>query len=260
MFQLWADAEDDIPTPEVTVNADGTKTVVSYRLNANGQKVKITQKIKEIKVKERVHPLIAVRRGWSKYGKEKHTPPGPDTRTTQLGEIVELKLAALWKEMEKKEEEEKAEEKANLVSTQRLKCRTCGGDHFTAKCPFKETLGAETAGASATPEPELGGKYVPAHMRAGAPTRELRDDSCTLRVSQLNTYVNEDMLRNELLAKYGPLQRVTLITRRDTGELKGFAYVTFATEQHAQKALDELNGKGYHSLILKLEWSQKKKV
>ena len=73
MFQLWADAEDDIPTPEVTVNADGTKTVVSYRLNANGQKVKITQKIKEIKVKERVHPLIAVRRGWSKYGKEKHT-------------------------------------------------------------------------------------------------------------------------------------------------------------------------------------------
>lgn len=263
MFQLWADAEDDIPTPEVTTNPDGTKTVVSYRLNEKGQKVKITQKIKEVKVKERVHPSIAVRRGWTKYGKEKHTPPGPDTRTTQLGEKVELKLGASWKEMEKKEEEEKAEEKANLVSTQRLKCRTCGGDHFTSKCPFKETLGAEAAGESATPEPsEVGGssKYVPMHMRKDAPSKESRDDSCTLRVSQLNTLVTEEMLRGELLARYGPLQRATLIRNRDTGESKGFAYVTFATEQKAQQALDELNGKGYHSLILRLEWSKKKKT
>lgn len=260
MFQSWADADDDIPTPELISNPDGTKTVISYRLNAKGQKVKITQKIKEVKVKERVHPSIAIRRGWAKYGKERHTPPGPDTRTTQLGEKVDLKLAMSWKEQEKREEEEKAEEKANLISTQRLKCRTCGGDHFTAKCPFKETLGAEAAGESATPEPMESSKYVPVHMRLGAPTKESRDDSCTLRISQLNTFVNEDMIRGELLAKYGPLQRVTLITRRETGESKGFAYVTFATEQQAARALEELNGKGYHLLILRLEWSNKKKT
>lgn len=261
MFQSWADAEDDIPTPEVTTNPDGTKTVVSYRLNAKGQRVKITQKIKEVKVKERVHPSIAVRRSWAKYGKEKHTPPGPDTRTTQLGEKVDLKLGASWKEMEKKEEEEKMEQKANLVSTQRLKCRTCGGDHFTSKCPFKDTLGAETAGESATPDPtESSTKYVPVHMRGGAPSLESRDDSCTLRMSQLNTVVNEDMIRQELLGKYGPLQRVTLVRNRETGESKGFAYVTFATEQLAQQALDDLNGKGYHSLILRLEWSKRKKT
>lgn len=260
MFQSWADAEDDIPTPEVTPNADGTKTVVSYRLNAKGQRVKITQKIKEVKVKERVHPSIAVRRSWAKYGKERLTPPGPDTRTTQLGEKVDLKLGASWKETEKKEEEEKAEQKANLVSTQRLKCRTCGGDHFTAKCPFKDTLGAEAAGESATPEPTESSKYVPVHMRAGAQSMESRDDTCTLRMSQLNAIVNEDMIRQELLGKYGPLQRVTLVRNRETGESKGFAYVTFATEQMAQKALDELNGKGYHSLILRLEWSKRKKT
>lgn len=258
MFQSWADAEDDIPTPEVIANADGTKTVISYRVNAKGQKVKITQKIKEVKVKERVHPSIAIRRGWAKYGKEKHTPPGPDTRTTQLGEKVELKLAASWREQEKKEEEEKAEEKANLVSTQRLKCRTCGGDHFTSKCPFKETLGASTAEATVD-EPESS-KYVPMHLRKDAPSKESRDDSCTLRISQLNTCVDEGMLRGELLAKYGPLQRVTLVTHRDTKVSKGFAYVTFATEQMAQMALNELNGKGYYSLILKLEWSIRKKT
>ncbi|KAK8442578.1 translation initiation factor eIF3 subunit g [Candidozyma auris] len=263
MFQSWADAEDDIPVPEITTNPDGTKTVVSYRLNAKGQKVKITQKIKEVKVKERVHPSIAVRRGWAKFGKEKHTPPGPDTRTTQLGEKIELKLGASWKELEKKEEEEKMEQKVNLVSTQRLTCRTCGGDHFTSKCPFKDTLGAETAapgGGGATPEPVESSKYVPVHKREGAPSREARDDSCTLRISQLNTIVDEQMLREELLGKYGPLQRCSLIRNRETGESKGFAYVTFATESLAQRALDELNGKGYYSLILRLEWSKKKKT
>lgn len=262
MFQSWADAEDDIPTPEVISNPDGTKTVISYRLNAKGQKVKITQKIKEVKVKERVHPSIAIRRGWAKYGKEKHTHPGPDTRTTQLGEKVDLKLGASWKEIEKKEEEEKLEQKANLVSSQRVKCRTCGGEHFTSKCPFKDTLGAEAMGEAATPEPLDAGssKYVPVHMRGGAQSKESRDDSCTLRVSQLNTIVTEEMIRGELFARYGPLQRATLIRNRDTGELKGFAYVTFLTEQIAEQALEELNGKGYHSLILRLEWSKKKKI
>lgn len=258
MFKLWADAEDDIPTPEVTSNEDGTKTVVSYRQNAKGQRVRITQIIKEVKVKEKVHPLIAARRGWAKYGKEKHTPPGPDTRTTQLGEKVELKLAMLWREQEKKEQEEKMEQKANVVTLQRIRCRTCGGEHYTAKCPYKDTLGADAAAKA--PEPEWGNKYVPVHLRPNAPTREARDDLCTLRVLQLNTaIVTEDMLERELFARFGPLQRVALIRDRETRESKGFAYITFETETKARNALEELNGKGYHNLILQMEWLKRKK-
>lgn len=272
VIKSWADAEDEIPTPEITTNPDGTKTVVSYRLNANGQKVKITQKIKEVKVKEKVHPLIAQRKNWTKYGKEKNTPPGPDTRTTQLGEKVELKLGTSWKEIEKQEEESKEEQKAQLVSTQRIKCRTCGGDHFTSKCPFKDTLISDSTDASnaATPEPadaanNAPGKYVPRHLRKDAngnlPAKDLnaRDDSTTLKVSQLNSIVDEDMLRNELLGRYGPLQRAIVVRNRETGESRGFAYVTFATEAKAEEALNDLNGKGYHSLILHLEWSKKRK-
>ncbi|CUM57364.1 unnamed protein product [Debaryomyces tyrocola] len=272
VIKSWADAEDEIPTPEITTNPDGTKTVVSYRLNANGQKVKITQKIKEVKVKEKVHPLIAQRKNWAKYGKEKNTPPGPDTRTTQLGEKVELKLGTSWKEIEKQEEESKEEQKAQLVSTQRIKCRTCGGDHFTSKCPFKDTLISDSTDASnaATPEPTDGGmnapgKYVPRHLRKDAngnlPAKDLnaRDDSTTLKISQLNSIVDEDMLRNELLGRYGPFQRAIVVRNRETGESRGFAYVTFATESKAEEALNDLNGKGYHSLILHLEWSKKRK-
>lgn len=272
VIKSWADAEDEIPSPEVTTNPDGTKTVISYRLNTNNQKVKITQKIKEVKVQERVHPLIAIRRNWSKYGKEKNTPPGPDTRTTQLGEKVELNLGTSWKEIEKKEEEDKEEQSKIASSNQRIKCRICGGDHFTSKCPFKDTLGAEAAAkqqaAESTVEADdsmVGGKYVPRHMRRDAdgnlPSKEMggRDDSTTLRVSQLNSIVDEDMLREELFGRYGPLQRVTVVRDRETGESRGFAYVAFATEGLAEQALNELNGKGYHSLILHLEWSKKKK-
>ncbi|CAH2352164.1 eukaryotic translation initiation factor 3 subunit G [[Candida] railenensis] len=273
VIKSWADAEDEIPQPEVTTNPDGTKTVISYRLNTKGQKVKITQKIKEVKVQERVHPSIAIRKNWSKYGKEKNTPPGPDTRTTQLGEIVELNLGTSWKEVEKQEEE--AQEEKKLQNVQRIKCRICGGEHFTSKCPFKDTLGAEAAAnelanAEAAAAQDGGddgsmqnGKYVPRHMRRDAsgnlPVQQGRDDSTTLRVSQLNNIVDEDMLRNELFARYGPLQRVTVVRDRDTGDSRGFAYVAFASEGLAEQALNELNGKGYHSLILHLEWSKKKK-
>lgn len=263
----WADAGDEFSAPDITVNPDGTKTVVTFRLNQEGKKVKITQKIKEIKVQERVHPLIAQRKNWKKYGKEINSPPGPDTSTTQLGEKVELRLNLSWKQVEKEEEESKAE--VQQKSFQAFRCRTCGGDHYTTKCPYKETLGAvsaantpseatEDAGANAP------GKYVPRHMRADAngnlPSKDTRDDSTTLKVSQLNSFVDEDMVRNELFARFGPLQRVTIVRNRETGESRGFAYVAFATEDLASQALEALNGKGYHSLILHLEWSKKKKV
>lgn len=263
----WADAGDEFSAPDVTTNPDGTKTVITFRTNQDGKKVKITQKIREVKVQEFVHPLIAQRKNWKKYGKEINTAPGPDTSTTQLGEKVELKLGTQWKQAEKEEEEAKEQSRASKISIQTIRCRTCGGDHYTSKCPFKDTLGAGPS-ASAPAEAESAadangpGRYVPRHMRVGAdgklPSREDRDDSTTLKVSQLNSFVDEDMLRNELLARFGPLQRVTIVRNRETGDSRGFAYVSFITEEMAQRALDALNGKGYHSLILHLEWSKKK--
>lgn len=259
----WADAGDEFSAPDITVNPDGTKTVITFRLNQDGKKVKITQKIKEVTVQERVHPLIAQRKNWKKFGKEINSAPGPDTSTTQLGEKVELKLNISWKQLEKEEEEKKTQGQTAIV--QSLKCRTCGGDHYTAKCPYKDTLGGPSLNAPPAEEAGsmVGGKYVPRHMRLDAngnmPTKEARDDSTTLKVSQLNSFVDEDMVRNELLARFGPLQRVNIVRNRETGESRGFAYVSFATEQLAEAALNALNGKGYHSLILHLEWSKKKK-
>ncbi|GEQ70010.1 hypothetical protein JCM33374_g3686 [Metschnikowia sp. JCM 33374] len=123
--------------------------------------------------------------------------------------------------MEKKEEEEKAEEKANLVSTQ----KDLNVEHVveTISPPSVRSGDVETVGASAHP-----GAYRVVKVRAGplfmegcSKQGESRDDSCTLRISQ-TPMSTRDMLRGELLAKYGPLQRVTLITRRDTRRVQGF--------------------------------------
>ncbi|KAK6204578.1 translation initiation factor eIF3, p33 subunit [Scheffersomyces amazonensis] len=264
----WADANDEFSAPDITTNPDGTKTVITFRTNQDGKRVKVTQRIREIKVQERVHPLIAQRKNWHKYGKERNSAPGPDTSTTQLGEKVELKLGLSWKQVEKEEEETKAQNRSDNIVIQKITCRFCGGDHYTAKCPYKETLGgtasADTAAAeSAAAEANGTGKYVPRHMRAGAEgilSKEARDDAMTLKVSQLNSFVDEDMLRDELFARFGPLQRVTVVRNRETGDSRGLAYVSFYSEEAAEKALNALNGKGYHSLILHLEWSKKKKT
>lgn len=44
------------------------------------------------------------------------------------------------KQEDKPEQSEDAKIKAELGG-RKLSCRLCQGDHFTAKCPYKETLG-----------------------------------------------------------------------------------------------------------------------
>ena len=52
---------------------------------------------------------------------------------------------------------------------------------------------------------------------------------------------DEAQLR-ELFSAYGEISELAMITDRDTGRSKGFAFITFATQQAAEKAL-ELDGK-----------------
>jgi translation initiation factor 3 subunit G len=272
--QQWADDDVDV-APQITTNPDGTKTVVTYKINEEGQKVKVTQKIKEVIVQEKVNKEVASRKRWAKYGAEKGAAPGPDFATTQIGDVVELKLGTSWKEIEREEEKEK--QNSEKTSASSIKCRTCGGAHFTSKCPYKDTLGAVDpatvpgddveAAVPSISTPAVPGRYVPAHLRSGrgglglsdAQERRDRDDSTTLKISQLNEIVDEQMLRDTLLANFGQVARVNIVRNRETGRSKGLAFVQFYSEQQAQQALERLNGKGFHNLILQVEWSKPKK-
>jgi translation initiation factor 3 subunit G len=263
----WA---DDIVEnqPLIRVNDDGTKTIITYRLNDEGKKVRVTQKVREVIVKENVNKEVAKRKKWAKFGEEKNSAPGPDFRTTQVGESVTLRLGTSWKAVEKEEEEKKADEAKLGTNSRSITCRYCKGAHFSARCPFKDSLaslepdpvdgGADDAGAAAGAG---SGKFVPRHLRPGA-TQESgrdRDDSTTLKINNLNEIVDEEMLKNELLYGFGPIVRVNVVRNRETGRSKGLAFVQFASERTAQQALDVLDGRGYHSLIIQVGWSKPKK-
>lgn len=201
-----------------TVNKDGTKTTISYKIDDSGRRVKITRKTRTTVHKEVVNPLVAERRSWSKFGLEKGKPAGPQPDTTSVGENIVFKPSRDWKNVQADEAKAgggKAEEKSmkDQLRDKKVACRICRGDHFTARCPFKDTmapLGDDNEPAANLMEEadDLGGKsgggggggaggsYVPPHMRKGAGGggermggKHERDDLATLRVTNVSLYL-----------------------------------------------------------------------
>jgi len=62
-----------------------------------------------------------------------------------------------------------------------------------------------------------------------------------LYVGNLPFSVSDDQLRG-VFSQYGEISQLNLIMDRDTGRPKGFGFITFATQQAAEKALEQ-NGK-----------------
>ena len=59
-------------------------------------------------------------------------------------------------------------------------------------------------------------------------------------VGNLDFHTGEDDLR-QLFGQYGQVDRVTLMTDRDTGRSRGFAFVEMANNDEGEKAIAELN-------------------
>jgi RNA recognition motif-containing protein len=63
-----------------------------------------------------------------------------------------------------------------------------------------------------------------------------------LYVGNLSYQTTEDEL-SSLFTQVGTVNEVALIKDRDTGSSKGFAFVTMSSQEEANKAIDQLNGK-----------------
>jgi len=63
-----------------------------------------------------------------------------------------------------------------------------------------------------------------------------------LFVGNMNFQTTEDQLRS-LFQPLGEITRVRIITDRDTGRARGFAFVEMANDEEATKAIAALNGK-----------------
>ena len=66
-------------------------------------------------------------------------------------------------------------------------------------------------------------------------------DNNKLFIGSLPWAVNNDSLR-DLFAQYGEITDAVVIMDRDSGRSKGFGFVTFASQDSAEKAL-EMDGK-----------------
>jgi translation initiation factor 3 subunit G len=146
---------------------------------------------------------------------------------------------AVYLQMEQEQEE---------VRT-KVVCRNCGGNHWTLKCPIS-TQEKKEKEVKETTKP---GKYVPPGARPGA-VQQKRDDPNTIRISNLAEDTTEDDVR-ELIRVFGTVSRVFVARDNDLQICKGFAFITFHERSRAQMAVDKLNGFGYGSLILQVDFA-----
>lgn len=219
---------------------------------------------------------------WAKFGAEKGRAPGPDLSTTTVGENIVFRPSANWK-ANAKEEEAPENKLKDQLKDKKVACRICKGDHFTARCPFKDTLPpledldaapaaeAETVDLSSATT-DANGRYIAPHLRGKggkAPAGESmagsggskfgdreRDDLATLRVTNVSEFAEEQDLR-DMFERFGRVTRVFLAKDRETGRAKGFAFVSFADRGDAAKACEKMDGFGYGHLILRVEFAKR---
>ncbi|XP_053971918.1 eukaryotic translation initiation factor 3 subunit G [Hylaeus anthracinus] len=270
----WADEVEEevgaLPPPSETYD-NGFKILTEYKYNQDNKKVKV---VRTYKIERRiVSKTIAVRKNWAKFGDSADDRPGPNPATTVGGEDIFMQFISS-KEEENKVEEDSLDKLKNMGDKGVVKCRNCNGDHWTSKCPYKDTVLAGgkvpddkkplvtpgAPGAMAELKPQSG-KYVPPGMREGGNKRgdsmqmQRREDITTIRISNLSESTTDADL-DELVKPFGCVLKFYLPKDKQTNLCKGFAYVHFKYRVDAAKAIATLNGYGYDHLILNVDWSK----
>ncbi len=78
-----------------------------------------------------------------------------------------------------------------------------------------------------------------------------------LYVGNLGFDVTSQELQDEFSA-VGPCESVSVITERDTGRSRGFAFVEMASNADAQKAIQELNGRDLKGRAIRVSEAQER--
>ncbi len=66
-----------------------------------------------------------------------------------------------------------------------------------------------------------------------------------LFVGNLPFSVAEDRQLTEIFSEYGEVIQARIILDRETGRSRGFGFVTMATKEEAERAINALNGSNY---------------
>jgi len=274
----WGDTEfagddagplDMLPLPSDDFDAaTGIRTVTEWKFNDKKQKVKVVRKTKKFHSRNKVAKSAILRKKtFTKYG-DCAGIAGPEPGITYVSfDMISLE------DMRRSQDERDAEANATqddligalsnfaLVKAKKAReSKESGGKSWLQKMSDKANANAQSETSSSSQGASgAGGKYVPMHMRAGAGPSKYKDadDLPTLRISNLSEEATEDDIK-DLLRQFGQVTRLRLAKDRMTGRSRGFAFATFVRRDEAQAALDKLDGFGYDSLILSLEWAESK--
>jgi RNA recognition motif-containing protein len=79
-----------------------------------------------------------------------------------------------------------------------------------------------------------------------------------LFVGNLPFHATEDLL-SQRFAQFGSVRSVTVVTERETGRSRGFAFVEMESLESAQKAIAELDGKDFEGRPLRVNVAEERK-
>ena len=265
---------------ETEPDVNGIKQITTYRENELGQMVKVVQKVKVTKKTVKVSKPVLARRKWEKFGVERNGPAGyhgAGFTNMQTGIDVNEQVLEMTPKVQAKEEAnesaQRAFDKLNAGAFEAWRPKTQRDTSLAAAKEWAEANGLAAAEGDDKPNPAGqgagslaalaartpgAGGYVPPSMRNADGSRNAdmaqRDDSCTVRVSNLSEDVKDSDLR-ELFRRFGGIQRIYLAKDRETHQSRGFAFINFFDRGDAQKAIDKLDGHGYDHLILSVTWA-----
>eukprot|EP00283_Hemiselmis_rufescens_P005540 CAMPEP_0173435546 /NCGR_PEP_ID=MMETSP1357-20121228/15343_1 /TAXON_ID=77926 /ORGANISM="Hemiselmis rufescens, Strain PCC563" /LENGTH=281 /DNA_ID=CAMNT_0014400543 /DNA_START=17 /DNA_END=859 /DNA_ORIENTATION=+ len=272
----WADVEPSSPMQTLSAekilsqSADGrsvTKEITEWR-EEGGNRVKCTKRINVTRKTVKVNKNVRMRRSWVKFGDSAEFSAGhKEIGVVMIAEPVTFDMFG--------EDEPEAATKGinSLLNMDRFGVLRALRTKLTNGELTEEEYNAERSRIlnKKTPEgiPEEGEEgggddmkkgpsgYVPPHMRGRDGQAMDEPESATLRI----TNVSVDATRDDLLDLFrncgiSQIARVSVPTDRETGMGRGFAFVDFHRRDAAADAIDKINGTGFDSLILAVDWAK----
>lgn len=246
--------------------------MVEYKKNEQGETVKITTRTRVVKIEKKQYEVEKERKKWRRFGGALKEQEGESVTARALEDVPFERVA----QQKQTQEEKKAaniqqalqgSDKQAIVGSlkdmlyQRRMARQLAAARGQIAAPEKPPEDDDVPGA--LPTAGKSGGFVPSILRnrpAGAAAvgdsmDMKRREENSVRVTNLSEDTREDDLR-ELFSPFGPISRIYIAYDRETGENRGFAFVNFVYREHADKAIQKLDGWGYDNLILRVEWAQ----
>ena len=248
---------------------DGIKTIVEYKVE-QGQKVKVTKKVRVSKKQVSTSRGVFERRNLAKFGEAVGLNAEQERTTMSMTEDIYLERVKTSKDNTRKDENF---DQLQALATTKALLRMSGisgkpdGPAFGAETKAYKVPMSVRRGPGELPPGEGGpsalgkpgsGQYVPPSLRAGASsvgeTMRTRRDENSVRVTNLSEDTKEQDLV-ELFGPFGAISRIYIAYDRETRESRGFAFINFVRREEAQRAINKLDGYGYDNLILRVEWA-----